>query len=97
MGRFEGSDFLIDTVGFKAGVLTPHPGLLHSDAMRIVERLSLSEDGSELRREYAVTDPLYLQEPVTGTNSWRRTDLPLTAYNCTELSGVSKIRPDTND
>ena len=89
LGHFDGKDLVIETTGFKAGVLMPHPGMLHSDEMKITERLSLNDDGSELVREYAVTDPRYLKEPYTGRSGWRRTDLSLSNYDCVELGGVS--------
>jgi len=92
VAHFDGPDLVIQTTGFKAGVLRPHPGTLHSDEMRVDERLILSEDGSELRRDYVVTDPRYFKEPYTGTSTWLRTNLPLTSYDCVELGGVSNIR-----
>ncbi len=93
VGWFEGETLVIDTIGFEAGVLLPHPGLMNSDKMHVVERLSLSEDGSQLIREYSVTDADYLKEAVTGRSSWTRTDVPLREYNCTELSGINNVRP----
>jgi len=92
IGYFEGDDLIIETTGFKAGVLMPHPGMLHSDEMKITERLSMNDDGSELVREYTVTDPHYLKEPYTGRSGWRRTDLSLSSYDCVELGGVSNDR-----
>ena len=92
VAHFDGPDLVIQTTGFKAGVLRPHPGTLHSDEMRIDERLTLSEDGSELRRDYVVTDPRYFKEPYTGSSTWLRTNLPLSSYDCVELGGVSNIR-----
>ena len=93
VGWFEDETLVVDTIGFEAGVLLPHPGLMHSDKMRVVERLSLSDDGSQLIREYSVTDADYLKEAVTGRSSWTRTDVPLREYNCTELSGINNVRP----
>ncbi len=94
VGWFEDQTLVIDTVGFAAGVLLPHPGLMNSDKMHVVERLSLSDDGNQLIREYSVTDADYLKEPVTGRSSWTRTDIPLREYNCTELSGINNVRPE---
>ncbi len=93
VGWFDGDTLVIDTVGFEAGVLLPHPGLMNSDKMHVVERLSLSEDGTQLIREYSVTDADYLKEAFTGSSSWTRTDVPLGKYNCTELSGINNVRP----
>lgn len=97
IAHFDGPDLVIQTTAFKAGVLRPHPGTLHSDEMRISERLILSEDGSELRRDYVVTDPLYFKEPYTGSSTWHRTNLPFEPYNCIELSGLSNVRPGDSD
>ena len=93
VGWYEGEDLVIDTIGFDAGVLLPHPGLMNSNKMHVVERLSLSDDGTQLIREYSVTDEDYLKEAVTGRSSWTRTDVPLGKYNCTELSGINNVRP----
>jgi hypothetical protein len=101
VGRFEGDELVIETTGFKAGVLQPHAGnrnggnggYLHSDKMRVSERLSVSEDGSTLLRSYEATDPEYFASPYKGTNTYLRSALPLTEYNCVELSGVTKVRP----
>jgi hypothetical protein len=95
VGWFEGSTLVIDTTGFAAGVLLPHPGVMNSDAMHVVERLSLSADGGQLIRNYEVTDAKFLAAPITGTSSWTRTTTPVSTYNCTELSGANNVRPKT--
>jgi hypothetical protein len=84
---------VIDTTGFAAGVLLPHPGVMNSEDMHVVERLSPSPDGNQLIRNYEVTDAKFLASPITGTSSWTRSDLQLSKYNCTELSGVNNVRP----
>ena len=93
VGWFEDSTLVIETVGFAAGVLLPHPGVLHSEDMRVVERLSLSENGTQLIRDYEVTDPQYFSNPYTGTNRWNRSEIALSTYDCTELSGINNQRP----
>jgi len=65
--------------------------------MHVVETLTLSDDDQTLTREYEVTDPQYLKEPFTGRSVWLRSTLPLTEYNCTELGGISNVRPEEND
>lgn len=93
VGWFEDSTLVIETAGFAAGVLLPHPGIMHTADMRALERLYISDDGTQLIREYEVTDPEYLTGPYTGANRWNRTDLTLPPYDCTELSGINNIRP----
>ena len=46
IGWYEDDVLVVETAGFEAGVLVPHPGLLHSEDMVITERLSLSENRS---------------------------------------------------
>ena len=94
VGWFEDDVLVVETTGFKAGVLVPHPGAMHTENMRVVERLSLADDGQQLNREYEVIDPEYWSQPYTGRSAWVRTTIPLSKYNCTELSGISKIRPE---
>ncbi len=99
IGHFEGDELVIETTGFKAGVLTPHAGdanggYLHSDQMQVSERLSLSDDGSQLVRTYAATDAEYFATPYSGSNTYLRSEQPLTEYNCDELSGATKVRPE---
>ncbi|MGI9203250.1 MAG: DUF6152 family protein [Woeseiaceae bacterium] len=97
VGNIDGNAMTIETTGFAAGVLLPHPGVMHTEDMRVVETLTLSDDGQQVVREYEVLDPQFLKEPYTGRSVWLRSDLPLTAYDCEELSGVSKIRPGQNE
>lgn len=99
VGHFEGNELFIETTGFKAGVLTPHAGggnggYLHSDKLQVSETLSLSEDGKQLVRAYEASDAEYFATPFSGTNTYLRSELPMTEYNCVELSGVTKVRPD---
>lgn len=95
VGWYEDATLVIETTNFAAGVLLPHPGLLHSDQMNVIERLTLSEDGSQLTRTYEVTDPLYMLKPYSGQSNWTRSAIPVVAYNCEELSGINNVRPDS--
>ncbi len=94
VGWFEGDTLVVETVGFEAGVLVPHPGLVHSDEMKVIERLTLAENGNLLLRAYEVTDSKYFTKAYTGNSSWTRSDIPVSAYNCVELGGISNIRQD---
>jgi hypothetical protein len=85
IGWYEGEELVIDTVGFEAGVLFPHPGVLHSAEMHVVERLSLSEEGDQLIKDYVATDPLYFSKPMLARVIWNRSDRPLLRYDCVEL------------
>ncbi|MGI9272994.1 MAG: DUF6152 family protein [Woeseiaceae bacterium] len=99
VGHFDGDELVIETSGIPAGVLTPHAGggnggYLHSDKLHVSERLSASEDGEKLIRSYSASDAEYFATPYSGTNTYLRSELPMTDYDCVELSGVSKQRPE---
>jgi hypothetical protein len=96
VGHFEGNELVIETTGFKAGVLQAHTGggMLHTEQMQVSERLRLSDDGGQLIRDYVVTDPAYYPNPISGSQTWQRSTRALQEFNCVELSGASKVRPE---
>jgi hypothetical protein len=65
---------------------------MNSENMQVVERLTLSDDGSALIREYVVSDPDYLKTAHTGQSSWTRSDIPIGSYDCIELGGLNNTR-----
>lgn len=98
VGHFAGDELVIETTGFKAGVLQPHSGggnggYRHSDKMQATERLSVADDGQQLVRTYTATDADFFASQYSGSNTYLRSELPMSEYNCVELSGVSKVRP----
>ncbi len=74
-GRYEGSAFVIETVGIEPGVFWPHltGGGAHSDQLRLVERYTRSEDGSWLNLEFTADDPAIFAEPYTVLRRWLAT------------------------
>jgi len=93
-GRYVGNSLVIETSGFPAGVLLPHPGIMHGESMVVSEKLTLSEDGNKLIRDYIVIDKEFLKKPISGTNTWLRTNTELDSFDCQELSGINNVRPE---
>lgn len=94
VGKWEGNTLVVHTKGFKPGFLRAIGGratdsVRHSEQMEITERFSMSVDGSKLRREYTIVDPLYLAEPYTHFNSSLFTTDKFIAYECEELTDAS--------
>ena len=83
IGWYEGSTLVIDTIGFESGVLTPHPGILHSDALHTVERITVNPDDPSLDLEWTAEDSNYFKVPVTGSNHYIESLHPVTDYDCT--------------
>lgn len=87
IGSWDGDTLVVDTVGFEPGYLdATRLGVKHSNAMHVVERISLSEDGKTLNNAYTVEDQLYLAEPFEGSRAVVRTNAAYDAYECEDLT-----------
>jgi hypothetical protein len=84
VGHWEGDTLVVETTHLVEQVDSRAP---HSDQARIIERYTLDEEDGRriLTNEWAMTDPLFLTEPMSGTKRW--TDVEggrLLNYECTE-------------
>ena len=75
IGRWEGSTFVVDTVGEKEStwLSVGEKGLPHSDALHVTERIRLIEDGKYLEFEITIDDPKSFSAPMKVTRYWERT------------------------
>jgi hypothetical protein len=88
IGRWENDVLIVDTVGFKPGVLSADGYTMHSDQLHVVERFSLdrSSGALALRREYTAEDPLYFTGQFRGADTAYVADLPYETPTCNDLS-----------
>ena len=93
IGRWEGDVLVVDTVGFMARVLIPRIPVMTSEQMHVVERFAYDEETRTLTRDYVVTDPLYLSEPLRGRDVSNIAAEPYRPFNCVDLSGENNRRP----
>ena len=84
IGTWEGDTLVVDTVGFAEGVLTPPTR--SSEQMHIVERFTLDTAKLALKREYTVTDPVYLAAPYASYDVMYLSDVPFEAQECREMT-----------
>ncbi len=89
IGRWENDVLIVDTVGFKPGVLSADTSTLHSGELHVVERFTLDREKNALRREYVATDPLYFTGEYKGADSVLAADLPYETPSCEDLSYVT--------
>jgi hypothetical protein len=83
IGRWEGKTLVIETTAFVPHALGLGLGLESSPAKRLVERLTLEDDGTGLAYEFELTDPEVLVTPVTGKLRWvYRPDLAFMPEAC---------------
>ncbi|MES2625228.1 MAG: DUF6152 family protein [Pseudomonadota bacterium] len=84
IGNWEGDTLVVDTIGFAEGVLSPPTR--SSAEMHIVERFSLDTATMALKREYSVTDPVYLAAPYASYDVMYLSDVPFEAQTCKEMT-----------
>jgi hypothetical protein len=90
-GRFEGDTLVIETGNYSEGVLNqyvempgqPTRGLLHSDALTSVERLSFDQARQRLVVTIELEDPVFFTRGFDSvTTEYAPTDLKLEPFNC---------------
>jgi hypothetical protein len=83
VGRWEGETLVIETTAFAPHAYGHGLGLKSSPAKRLVERLTLDDDGTGLAYEFELTDAEVLAAPVTGKLRWvYRPDLTFAPEPC---------------
>jgi hypothetical protein len=86
IGRWENDVLIVDTVGFKPGVLSADGYTMHSNQLHVVERFSLDRTTGALRREYLAEDALYFTGQFRGADTAFVADLPYETPSCNDLS-----------
>jgi hypothetical protein len=92
VGHWEGDTLVVEVSHLVEQVDSRNP---HSDQARIVERYSVSDvDGMRiLTNEWTMTDPLFLEEPVSGTKRWRLVEGGrFMNYECTEPQWLDVVQ-----
>lgn len=73
IGRWEGDEFVVDSVGFSG-----HPGhgavtvIPNNESTHVIERFALSPDGKELHAHFIIEDPQWLTKPDQFDVVWYR-------------------------
>jgi hypothetical protein len=84
IGHWEGNTLVVDTTGFAAGVLSPPTR--SSEKMHIVERFTFDPQKLSLRRDYSVTDPVYLAAPYESYDIMYLSEVPFQKQPCKEMT-----------
>lgn len=83
IGRWEGDTLVVDTTNFADHRSPYQTGVPSGSQKHVVERYTLSDDGSRILVEFTLEDPQYLAEPFSGTVDWiYRPDLEFFQFNC---------------
>jgi hypothetical protein len=77
---FENGVLEIDTSAFTNGVLAG--SIVHTNQMKLHERISIQEELGRLLIEWTVIDPPYYAEPLTGSQVLQSTSQEIIRYDC---------------
>ncbi len=89
IGHWEDDTLVIETQSFPGHHHWIDTGIPASDALRIVERIRMIDEGNTLEIEYTLTDPKSWEGDWTMTKRWRR-------VNDRDIAEVQCL-PDLND
>jgi hypothetical protein len=101
IGRFDGDTLVIETANFAPGVVNqyveqpgqPTKGLLHSSALRSVERVRLDAARQRLVVEVDFVDPEFFTQPFPrATLEYAPSDLKIEPFNCSPVGLTGTLR-----
>jgi hypothetical protein len=82
LGHWDGSTLVVETEKLTAGFVDLNGQPLSENA-RVVERMSLSDDGQTMRSELTLYDPESYNRPITRFRAWRKTpETVILEYDC---------------
>lgn len=84
VGRWEGDTFVVDTIGFNDKSWIAGAASIHSEAMHVVERYTLNEDGSMSFEAMAEDKEALEKRYYTGAIFRRPIDVRVEEYECIE-------------
>lgn len=92
IGKWENDTLVINTTHFSDSIYGNGIGIPSGSQKQLIERLSLSEDGSALAYRFEVTDPEYLASPMTYETQWvYRPDLEFVIEGC-DLDSATRFQ-----
>jgi hypothetical protein len=85
VGRWEGDTLVVETGGFNGQTWLDTAQNPHSDALRVIERMTMT-DANHITVEYTFTDPKYYTKPIKNTRVYVKMapGQELYEYSCNE-------------
>jgi hypothetical protein len=81
-GHFEGKTLVVATSHFVAATLEPRFGVLHTQDLKLTERLAVNPSTGDLEITWVIDDPAYFESPVTQTERFVRSPRDPEPYAC---------------
>ncbi len=85
VGHYAGGTLIVDTIGLNDKTFVDNYRTPHTDALHVVERFTLKDNGKTLEAEISVEDPGTFTMPWSAIQRWRlRENRPATELICAE-------------
>jgi hypothetical protein len=85
VGHYEGATLVVDTTGLNDKTYVDNYRTPHTEALHVVERFTLKDNGKTLEAEISVEDPVTFTMPWSAIQRWRlRENRPATELICAE-------------
>ena len=84
VGRYEGDELVVDTIGFNDKADLDNWGTPHSDALHVTERYKMVEGGKGLHVTFTVEDSKAFNKPWNGVAIFRQVKGPIIEAACAE-------------
>jgi hypothetical protein len=81
-GRFDGDALVVTTTNFTAAALEPRYAVMHSQDLKLTERIEVDDTTHELQITWTIDDPVVFKEPHTQQEIFVRTERWREPYNC---------------
>jgi hypothetical protein len=81
-GHFEGKALVMKTDHFIAATLEPRFGVLHTENLKLGERLEVNAETGDLEITWVIDDPAYFKGPVTQKELFVRSPRDPEPYAC---------------
>ncbi len=81
-GYFEGETLIVSTDHFVAATLEPRRAVMHTEDLKLTERLEVNAETGELEISWTIDDPVYFLEPLTQKEYFVRSVRDEEPYNC---------------
>jgi hypothetical protein len=75
VGHYEGNTLVVDTIGMNTRTVVDDFQTPHTEALHVVERYRILDDGNTIELQYTVEDPGTFTRPYTGARLLRRTNI----------------------
>jgi hypothetical protein len=81
-GRFDGKTLVMSTDHFVGATLEPRYGVLHTENLKLAERLEVNPQTGDLEITWTIDDPAYFKAPVTQKELYVRSPWDPEPYAC---------------